>query len=503
MKKINFYILALVAVLGFSVAACSDDDDVAPAKAVLATTSTLQFDVTDTQPRVITVYSDGQWTCEHADWVTVVPETGSGTTEVTISVSENLRGGLPDNPRKNDVIFKGVTKASEAHLMVRQDGDKFREIAPITIADMDAQEDEDVAIVQNVTVTTVLDGGFVVTDGVKVLKVKSATAPEKGQAVTLYGERASDDRNMTIMALDEFVVEGSTSVLPTPVDITAVLDSFDVKTRDYVTLTGVVENKNITVKDAKLSGFALEVDVDIDWDAFNGHRVKVYAFNAGTASPIVNLIVNKVEDLGLVNAIFFSEDFEWLAPWAAAGNAGATVETDDPGQTSPNLTASSDGVSAYAALKKKGYTILATHADSKSERAPEKQTYLNANYMKFGLTGYYSGIVMPITYDVPADAAAELTFDWCSQRQGSGKWDPTQIVVIITTNGVETQYPVAAWALADGAAYFWKTETIQIPAGQLQKGSTLTIRNCDEQWPMVGSAPALRWFLDNVIIMGK
>ena len=110
---------------------------------------------------------------------------------------------------------------------------------------------------------------------------------------------------------------------------------------------------------------------------------------------------------------------------------------------------------------------------------------------------------MPIEYDVPAEASAELTFDWCSQRQGSGKWDPTQIVVIIAKDGEEMFFDVPVWDAADNSKYEWRKVTIQIPAGVLKKGSTITFRNCDAQWPVADSAPAMRWFLDNVKIMGK
>lgn len=506
MKKFNLYILALVAVLGFSVSACSDDDTNV-AKAVLATASGLNYSAEQPEAKIITVYSDGAWTCQHADWVMVEPDHGDGTTEVRISVQPNMRDGAPDNPRKDDVVFKGVTKASEAHVIIRQDGDKFRDVQPITISDVDALKDEEVAVLKNVTVTTVLDGGFVVTDGTNNLKVISDAAPAKGNTLSLYGERASDARNMAVLALDRYVIEGTAAVLPAPKDITAEIETYASKVREYVTMTGIVDGNNITVGEAKMSGFAVEVAKDIDWASLNGHRVKVSAFNAGTASPIVNLIINEVQDLGLVNAIFFSEDFEWLAPWSAVGNgspAGSTVETDNPNAIAPQLgTPVVDGVSAYDALLAKSYEILATHASSKKAREPKAQTYIQTNYIKFGLTGYYSGIKMPIEYDVPAEASAELTFDWCSQRQGSGKWDPTQIVVIIAKDGEEMFFDVPVWDAADNSKYEWRKVTIQIPAGVLKKGSTITFRNCDAQWPVADSAPAMRWFLDNVKIMGK
>lgn len=199
--------------------------------------------------------------------------------------------------------------------------------------------------------------------------------------------------------------------------------------------------------------------------------------------------------------VYFSEDFEWLAPWALVGNGeacGSTVETDNPDANAPQLsTPKVEEVSAYDALLGKGYQILATHAESKSERTPEKQTYLQTNYLKFGLTGYYSGIVMPINEDIPEGEALTLSFDWCSQRQGSGKWDATEIVVIVNTDGTDVSYPVEAWSFPQDALYEWVNEKIEIKAGGLKKGSTITIRNADSQWPNEKGS-ANRWFLDNV-----
>lgn len=203
------------------------------------------------------------------------------------------------------------------------------------------------------------------------------------------------------------------------------------------------------------------------------------------------------EQLG--EGVYFFEDFEWMAPWAEKGNgspAGKTVETDDPNANAPQLaTPKIDDVSAYQAILNKGYQIIKTNVAGKTAREPEAQTYLQSNYLKFGLTSYYSGIIFPINADIPADKATKLTFDWCSMRQGSGKWDPTEIVVIVNYNGNETQYPIEAWNYENGAAYAWKEAKVDIPAGKIGNGATITIRNCDNQWPGTG---ALRWFLDNV-----
>ncbi len=257
--------------------------------------------------------------------------------------------------------------------------------------------------------------------------------------------------------------------------------------------------------------YNLKITMDMEGKESNGRLTLNYTGTGSMAGQTLNgyftfkgnLEGGSSED-PLPEGVYFKEDFEWIAPWAEVGNGkpcGSTVEEDNPEANAPQLaTPKVDGVSAYQALLNKGYTILATHASSKSERKPEAQTYLQSNYLKFGLTGYYSGIVMPVKNEIPSDEEITISFDWCSMRQGSGKWDPTELVVIVTTDGVDHKYAVDAWNFENGAAYKWINEKVSVPAGVLKSGSTVTMRNADSQWPVAGSAPALRWMLDNVVI---
>lgn len=505
-KKFNIFLVAALCLFGGSVTSCNNDDNDGIAKAVLASVSGLNFETTDNTVQIITVYSDAQWTCEHDDWIKVEPETGSGTTDVRITVLDNLRDGTPDNPRKGEIVFKGATKASEARVIMRQSGDLFRDVQPITIAQMNGNEEESVAIITNLTSVGNFKGSVIATDGTDNVLIQTSEAIPAGEAFTLYSVKSYDAQKMGVLQAHDIQLGGNVCNLPEPIDITDQLDDdINVADRAYVAINGKVEGKNILVTGKTNHGVILDAVADVDMSALNGHSVVIYGFYSGTASPAINIYASNVVDNGVLETIFFKEDFEWLAPWTAVGNGtacGQTVETDNPDANAPQLaTPKVDDVSAYEALLAKGYEILATHAASKSERKPEAQTYLQSNYLKFGLTGYYSGIVMTINEDIPNDVDLKLSFDWCSMRQGSGTWDPTEIVVIINTDGNEVQYPVDKWNFVKDAAYQWINEKIAIKAGGIKRGSTITIRNADSQWPVEGSAPALRWFLDNVKIV--
>lgn len=77
MKKLNYYIFALLGIIGCTFAACSDDDDVTVAKAVLASAPSLTFEGLSAQPQSILVYADADWYSETPDYITVSPATAT------------------------------------------------------------------------------------------------------------------------------------------------------------------------------------------------------------------------------------------------------------------------------------------------------------------------------------------------------------------------------------------------------------------------------------------
>lgn len=504
-KKINIILAALIVFLGFTATSC-DDDEPDVAKAVLTSAQVLNYDGQNAPAQEIRVVSDATWTVDAPDWVTVSQTSGSGDLMVTIAVSDNMRDGALDNPRKGEVVFHGNTQASRAVVVIRQDGDKFRDVAPMTLAQAEAAEEEAVVIANDLTVLAITSGNaFVVTDGTDVAYVTGAEAPAVGAAVNVLGTKYVDAQEASYIEATDVTAATKVSAAPEPVDITANLDTYKSTKRSYVTVTGALDGSTFSVADQKYTVMIDDATTDFSASAMNGHILKLTGVYGGTAAPAVHLVVTSFEDLGINEVIYWSEDFEWLAPWAAIGNGsacGSTVEENNADANAPQIATpkNEDGVSAYDAVLAKGYEIIATHAPSKSERTPEKQTYLQTNYLKFGLTGYYSGIIIPVDADVPADVNTIFEFDWCSQRQGSGKWDATQLVVILT-NGAETDtYDVPTHAYVENEAYAWLHASFQIPAGKIKKGTKITIRNCDAQWPVVDSAPAYRWFLDNLKI---
>ena len=487
----------LLALVGFSFTSCKDDEP-KMAKAVLASVFSLNYDVQGNEAQEIRVVSDATWEVDAPDWVTVTPTTGTGDTYVTIAVTDNLDGGAPARPRRGEVVFHGNTVASQAVVAIIQTGNKFRDLAPVTATEFYAAADGDAVIVNDLTVVTVTADGFAATDGTMNVVAYTAEKPAVGATIAAYGEKYTDKNGMAALTCDKFTVGGKAATVPAPVDITDKLDSYTSATRTYVTLTGLLDNaKNINVEGATNKGAVIEWSSDINIDALASHNVTVEAFYAGTQAPAVNLVVAKVQDNGLAENVFFFEDFEWLEPWSSQKPAGRTVEDNNPDATAQQLgTNKVDDVSTYDALLAKGYEFPVCCHSSKDPREPKAQVYLQRNYLKFGLTGYYSGLKFTVK---PGDNLKEgmksyISFDWSSQRRGSGLFDPTKLVVIVD----DVVFEVPEHGVGENENYRWINARIEL-GDVVKNGSTVVIRNCDDQWPCADNE-ALRWFIDNIKI---
>lgn len=505
MKYINYLLLTLVAAVGCVFTSCEDDNDTNLSRAVLASVSLLEFEKESADVAVIKVTSDADWYVEAPEWVIVSPSSGhAGRTEVTIQVMDNYRDGALDNPRKANVLFKGRDLNSIATVRITQDGDRYRDPIQYLTTDLENLEDEVYVQVADLVVTTVTGTGFIATDGNYNLYV---TNPENmdgsdavvaaGQKLTAHGEKMTD--TMGFIYIADAIIKNVTTgsfTLPTPIDITDNLDNVKYKTREYVTVTGDYDGSAIAVEGAKNNKAYFEDPADdLKVSSYIGHKVKVTGYYAGTAAPMVKIIPVEIEDLGSNEIIYFFDDFEWLAPWAEAGGCGDTIGTDNPNATSPQLvTPKVDGVSSLDALLAKGYEFLRVTTKTAGECI-----YLNSNYLKFGKTSYQAGVILPQIDGIPENEKLELSFDWCPQRQGDGKIDPVNLIVIISQNGVEEEpiaIPTHGWETNHNLE--WIHAVVDLSDYEFDETTRITIRQTE--WP---AATANRWFFDNVKLRKK
>lgn len=509
MKIINVFIVSIIAIFGCLVTSCSDDET-GLSRAVLASTELLVYDVEPSESQMILVTSDGDWVAEFPEWITVAPSSGKvGQTEVTISVTKNVRDNLPDNPRKAEVLFKGRNLESIARVLVRQNGDKLRDPVDYTIEAIASVEDETVVRLPEMTVVALTSNGFIATDGTSFTYVKEpATIVTVGQKVNIVGEKHSDSMHMTYM-LGERISDAGTGTLPpvTPFDISSTLDQTEGNVYKYVTVTGDFDGTAITVSGMTNKVYLIDPLAELGLSKLNGHKIKLTGFYAGVAAPVVNVIPTDIEDLGQNQVIIYSEDFEWIAPWAIAGKdgtpAGDTVGAN--GTEAPKADACTyNGKTAFEELTDRGYEFVSAHdyVDAKGKR--DFALYLQQNYLKFNKTGnvdgkpFQEGIIlpaMPVVKDVPAGVNLMISFDWCPQMQGDGMYDKTEMAVIVINGEEQIEIVAPGHSRADSSPYSWQNAVLDLSNVTINENTRLLIRNSNDAW---AQKTAHRFYLDNI-----
>ena len=336
---------------------CDKDEDHL-SEAVLASANTLNFEAERAAEKIITIYADADWVTEVPDWVTVTPNSGTGVMDVTVSVTDNMRDGAEDNPRKATLVFKGRTLASRAQVLITQNGDKYRDVKEYTAGELAALADETVISVPSAIVVAVTTKGFVISDDKNTdnIFVSDATTVAVGDKISLLGTKSSDSQKLaTVIDCDEVtVLSGGAVNYPEPEDISAKIDDYTSSKRGYVTVKGVFNGSTLTVsEDAKYSVSVVDAPSSLGLSALTGHIVTVTGYYAGLAEPVQRIMATDVEDNGLNEIVYFLENFEWLEPYSAAGSAGRSVETDDLSANAPALTSVTvDGVTGIRRCRK-------------------------------------------------------------------------------------------------------------------------------------------------------
>ena len=318
---------------------CEETENVA--KAVMASANSLSFPGEEATEQIITVYSDAEWTADVPEWVSIEPTTGSGTTDVTVSVGANMRDGALDNPRTAELVFHGKTLKSRATVLVKQAGDKFRDVNEMTVSDAVSSEDGTVVIIKDAQVSALTSKGFVVANESSALYVLSSEAVAVGDHLELYGSKGSESKLPALTVVDKVVVKSNTAfTYPEAKDITSGIDKYDATSREFVKVEGFLKGSTLTVEGAEVNKInVIDPHSSLKLASVNSHNVVLYGYFAGLASPYVNLIVCKYDDKGAAagtgslpvewyigakgdNNINFAETFPKSGTIAATKNEG-------------------------------------------------------------------------------------------------------------------------------------------------------------------------------------
>lgn len=497
MKLIHYITTALLFCTASLFWSC-DENESPLSKAVLASASALNFEANSAAEQIITVYADAEWIMEELpEWVTVAPATGTGTMDITVSVTDNMRDGAEDNPRKATIVFRGATLASRASVTISQDGDKYRDCQEYTVDQLPALTDETVVSAPNALVTAVTGSGCIVSDEqhTENILLQTTANVSAGDKVTIKGSKMTDSRKLTYLACDEVEVtsHGNAVNRPAAHDITAEVDTYTSDSRDWVSVTGTLDGSTVTIEGTTNHVSLIDAPASLGLDALNGHRIKVDGYFDGLAAPVLRMMAATVEDLGVMEVIYFSEDFEWLAPWSANSGAGQTVENDGDGSAPQIYSAKdTDGVTAAEALVQRGYGL---------EQTPGNAIYLQQNYLKFGKTDYQAGLTLPSIEEVPENATVQLSFDWAPMVGGTRKFDPVQLIVYVTNGDQVTEFDPIGHNFTDAVDHLsWLHADIRLDGIILTKDTRITIKSdaWGENKATNGSSVYRRWFIDNI-----
>lgn len=429
--------LASVALVG-----CKEEIDPA-ANAVQTESPTVTFAATGAADQVVPVYADGEWVADcEADWVTISPMSGNGAVDVTISVTDNLASdGTVDAPREALVIFRGKYIERQGELTVYQKGDNYRDAVEMSIADAAKLEDGKFAKIPEAQIVAAASDGIVVKDATSLMFVTYKGEVKVGDKVYIAGEKVTNGGIASIVAGQVDVLSTAEVTYPAPVDLLANLDPSKATEILYVGVEAGLLGRNLQFETSlPVSVTLLDPAVGgVDLDAVNMHNVKVEAYFVGLNGTTVNLVVTKVEDLGLNDDLkaYFFDDFSWMKSFLDEYNTTATpvgdaVGTDNPSAEAPNLRTAGGLAGLLDEFLARGYEDLNSSA---------KVIYPQQYYWKFGKTSTASannngGLKLPAMELEGSELInAELDFDWSPHMTGSGNIDKVSVVVELEGSG--------------------------------------------------------------------
>ena len=468
--------LSLVAMAG-AITSCDKSDNVA--KAVMASANALTFPGEEASEQIITVYSDAEWTADVPEWVTIDPSTGSGTTDVTVSVNANMRDGALDNPRRSELVFHGKTLMSRATVIVNQSGDKFRDVKNFTISEVAASDDETVVIVPTAQVAALTSKGFVATDGSSAVYVLSSEEVAVGDAVEIWGTKGADKELPAITNADKVIVSSNSAVsYPSAKDITSEIDTYKAESREFIQVSGLLKGSSLKLDgEHTVSVAVLDAYSSLEIAQLNNHNVVLYGYFAGLVSNTINVIAAKFDDKGAAagtgslpvewyigvkgdNNINFAETFPKSGTIAATKNEGEIKYvydlTDNNGNNKFKLDVES-GNPRCTGPWPGDYWDFATNASAKAGETVEIsfETRTSATGHKYWRLEYLDGTEWKVagTALKTSEPGSEIVYTHIMNADGkTNVFVDTQVTYENATSMIEFRFVCAAnWQAKGGA----------------------------------------------------
>ena len=457
----------------------------------LKSAQSITFEAEAAEAQSLTIASNGDWAIDvEQDWITVTPMSGSGSADVTVSVTDNVKDGVLQAPR-NGTITIYSERGSSASTSVIQEGDNYFGVVEYTVTQVVKElKDEDKAKVNGARVTGLSSEGFIVTDGTTFLYVKCTESVKVGDTINMNGARSTENGLPVFLGDEVTVLSNEEYEYPAPVDITASLDSYESGEVEYISVEGTLVGTTLkNIPDSPKTGVTVVTPHEsIDLSGFNVHKVVLTGYYVGISSNgNINIVVTSVKDNGedwTIGTDFpFNDDFSWLAPYIEQANA-VLAESDQISDCVGNVITSADGAAnIYTTLVDKNILVLDELRNrGYTDLNPDMKTiYLQDAYLKFGANNKQSGLVLPL---MRMDGAQDIqvSFRWCCHMGGSNKVDAVKLVVEIEGPGtVVTDAGTADAKVSDeivstqqSGQMFWMDAAVKINGAT--NATSITIR---------------------------
>lgn len=432
----NLFRISAILLLASPFTGCKEEELVKPN--ALLTESSLTFEAKAEESQSFRIASDSEWMIDVDEpWITVDPMSGSNTMDVNVTVEDNYTGGVMNAPRQGLITIMNK-RGYKVTTVIYQNGDAYLGAPEVNVAKVADLDSASRAKVLSATVAAVSTTGFVVTDGTVNMFVDGKAEVKAGDVVDFNG-KTSKISGIPSFVLDQVEVKSTAEVTyPTPVAIDKAPSVLPDKVT-YVKLTGTLIGSTLRFADKTTCSLLVPSDAET-FNKVNTHKVDVLAYYIGIIKKDVTVVpvsfVDNGQDESVGVKLPFRDDFSWLAPYIDAANSklpeankisdcvGAVTSSAD-GCANLYTTLADNGCNVLGELRSRGYTDL---------NPSFKTIYLQDAYFKFGANKKQSGLTLPL-FRLDGEQDIVVSFKWCSQMQGDGDIDKTQLVLEIDGPG--------------------------------------------------------------------
>ena len=432
----NLFRISAILLLASPFTSCKEEELVKPS--ALLTESSLTFEAKAEESQSFRIASDSDWMIDVDEpWITVDPMSGSNTMDVNVTVEDNYTGGVMNAPRQGVITIMN-NRGYKVTTVIYQNGDTYLGVEEYTVTEAVKLEAETKVKIPSATVMAVSKVGLVLSDGTTAVYAEGSHDVKCGDKISLNGTVAKLGEFVGIKADEVNVLSNGAVEYPEPVIVeTGITAPFKAVT--YVKATGTVIGSLFRLADGN-NCVILDPVKDIDLSAVNIHKVEILGYYVGNINKQYSFVVCSLKDKGADSTVGkelpYRDDFSWLAPYIEMANSklpeankisdcvGAVTSSAD-GCANLYTTLADNGCNVLGELRSRGYTDL---------NPAFKTIYLQDAYFKFGAGKKQSGLILPL-FRLDGEQDIVVSFKWCSQMQGDGAIDKTQLVLEIDGPG--------------------------------------------------------------------